>query len=123
MTNVVFIRYAIFLSSIHVCLGEYEFVVATYNIWNVMFNWEIRQLRIAQLVALDYIPMLLMYNPSCSWLVKSHLNSWSRLFTPKFWAGGGTYECHLLFCDVDGVAVPLWGGGDTSTLHTVIKLV
>ena len=25
--------------------------IATYNIWNVMFNWEVRQLRISQLVS------------------------------------------------------------------------
>ena len=58
MTNVVFIRYAVFLYSFHACLGKYELTVATYNIWNVMFNWEIRQLRIAQLVAYSNVMFL-----------------------------------------------------------------
>ena len=25
--------------------------VATYNLWNVMFNWEVRKFRIAQMVS------------------------------------------------------------------------
>ena len=43
-----------------VCSGEQRFSVATYNIWNVMFNWEIRQLRIAQMVRSHTTPMSIM---------------------------------------------------------------
>ena len=39
--------------------GKHEVTVATYNIWNIMFDWEVRQLRIAQMVDLyKYISLL-----------------------------------------------------------------
>ena len=33
-------------------VGDDTVVVATYNLWNVMFNWDVRKLRISQLVSI-----------------------------------------------------------------------
>ena len=47
---VVLTRHVVLLCSYYYCTLSHEFTVATYNVWNVMFNWEVRQLRISQMV-------------------------------------------------------------------------
>ena len=44
--SVLFVLYSIF----HPVAAEKKVVDATYNLWNVMFNWEVRRFRIAQMV-------------------------------------------------------------------------
>ena len=59
------------LVSLHQCWSESDsdkIIISTYNLWNVMFNWEIRKQHIADLVMstkyvcsqnnLSFIPMV-----------------------------------------------------------------
>ena len=55
---------------------------------------------------------------------QSHLSGWLSLFAPKI-LGQGWGPIKALCCsvNVDCMVILLGGGGDTSTLHVVTKLV
>ena len=43
----------ILLDLLDLCEGKQKITLATYNVWNMMFNWEVRQLGIAQMVCCE----------------------------------------------------------------------
>ena len=53
----------------------------------------------------------------------SYLSGLFWLIAPKFWAFGGDLQMTCHYVNKDGVVNLLRGGGDTLTLHFVIKLV
>jgi hypothetical protein len=53
LSDVNFLHYFLFLGAF-TCLVPHvnSLVVSTYNLWNVMFHWEVRKLRIVEMVGL-----------------------------------------------------------------------
>ena len=56
------LMFLVAFAHIGVSLDQDILVVATYNLWNVMFNWDVRKLRIVQMVRFYFSELLGLLN-------------------------------------------------------------